>query len=215
MGHVSYASLQPTRDFVQDIARVMGKAQQVFLRADPNDWHRGLLITTNGLAAQPFSHTITDNLKIELNLHNGTVSIGAKTWEIATISAQNLLQEMLHTANEVLQGIKPSITNGVVGPVLLYPHHFDASLSWFPDRHVASDTSQERQYTFGFSTGGGSIEEPYYYATLWPNTAEFTAKTLPPAYWQHTGFTGAVLKYNDTLDQPLNLPQTFFKALLA
>jgi hypothetical protein len=85
--------------------------------------------------------------------------------------------------------IKDHIKGGLTSPVLLYPHHFDLSLVWFPH-------NDERQYGLGFSPGDGAINEPYVYLTVYPASDEFAARPLPAgAFWQTKGFSGRVITY--------------------
>jgi hypothetical protein len=85
--------------------------------------------------------------------------------------------------------LKAGLDEGVTSPVLLYPHHFDLSLAWFP-------YDDERQLSVGWSTGDETIKEPYVYMTTYPEPAGFTKLTLPiGAYWQTEGFSGAILPY--------------------
>jgi len=84
---------------------------------------------------------------------------------------------------------KAELKGGVTQPVLLYPHHFDLSLVWFPH-------DDERQLALGWSTGDETIPEPYVYLTAYPEPAAFSKLKLPPeAHWQTEGFRGAILSY--------------------
>lgn len=87
-------------------------------------------------------------------------------------------------------------------PVQLWPHHFDLALSWFSGRLIPGkdpkipEESQE-QMTFGFSTGDETIPDAYFYATAYPSNEEFFNSALPEgAYWNRSGFKGAVMLYN-------------------
>lgn len=85
--------------------------------------------------------------------------------------------------------IKAGLKGGVTAPTLLYPHHFDLSLVWFPH-------DDDKQVGFGWSTGDETIAEPYLYLTMYPETDTFTKLKLPEgAYWQKDGFRGAILPY--------------------
>lgn len=85
--------------------------------------------------------------------------------------------------------VKAGLATGLTAPVLLYPHHFDLSLVWFPN-------NDDNQYALGWSTGDETIAEPYLYLTMYPESPEFKHKKLPSeAYWQTEGFSGAILPY--------------------
>jgi hypothetical protein len=85
--------------------------------------------------------------------------------------------------------IKAGLEGGLTSPILIYPHHFDLSLVWFPH-------DDERQLGLGWSTGDETIPEPYLYITQYPEKKDFTVRKLPDeAHWQTDGFSGAVLPY--------------------
>jgi hypothetical protein len=99
--------------------------------------------------------------------------------------------EALWWLNRQFRTIKATLSTGVTSPILLYPHHFDLSLTWFP-------WGDERQLGFGWSTGDETIAEPYIYLTAYPQPQGFTKLELPPgAYWQSKGFSGAILLYSE------------------
>jgi hypothetical protein len=89
---------------------------------------------------------------------------------------------------------KAHYKQGVISPILVFPHHFDLSLVWFPH-------DDKRQIALGFSLGGGSddaIATPYVYCTMYPEAEPAPALQITaPAYEQTTGFHGAILGYDD------------------
>jgi hypothetical protein len=217
-------AFKQTRDFIQDVAKVMGKAQQAFLPTDPNDWHRGLIVTQNGINSQQ----LEDHTLIELNLRNGEFTFETLTLPLKDLSAQDIVTEItkfigkeveqpelfttspkydhsvalhileiLNRAHESLNDLRKQITTGVTSPVLLYPHHFDISLAWFPERLDATQMEQKHQLTFGLSTGDSTIAEPYFYITSYPDSNELEHKPfIAPAYWNKKDFEGAILHYS-------------------
>lgn len=85
--------------------------------------------------------------------------------------------------------IKHDLKGGLVSPLLIYPHHFDLSLVWFPWK-------DERQISLGFSFGDETSEEPYVYLSAYPAADTVTKLAQPKgAYIQEKGFKGAVLPY--------------------
>jgi hypothetical protein len=56
--------------------------------------------------------------------------------------------------HEQFRGVKEKLDEGLTSPILLYPHHFDLSLVWFP-------YDDERQLALGFSAGDETIPAPY------------------------------------------------------
>jgi len=80
--------------------------------------------------------------------------------------------------------VKAGLEGGLTSPILVYPHHFDLSLVWFPN-------NDEKQLSLGWSTGDETIAEPYLYLT------GLEQRKLPEGvFWQTEGFTGAVLPYD-------------------
>lgn len=88
---------------------------------------------------------------------------------------------------------------GEVGPVQLWPHHFDLSFEWFGTRTVIGDEGEApSQIGYGFSTGDGSHPDAYYYATPWPFEDALTRTRLPEgARWQTEGWQGGLLPYSE------------------
>lgn len=120
--------------------------------------------------------------------------------------------ESLHAA---LLGVQRVFTitagslTGEVGPIQLWPHHFDLSLEWFGPRMVTHGEHGEEGQTrkaptqigFGFSTGDDSHPEPYFYANPWPFEESFVDVELPaPARWFSEGWNGALLPYAGIVD---------------
>jgi hypothetical protein len=106
---------------------------------------------------------------------------------------------------EQFHDLKTELVEGVTSPILLYPHHFDLSLVWFPH-------DDERQLSVGFSTGDEVISEPYLYLTAYPEPDGFKVLKLPAAaQWQTDGFSGGVLPYAQlqASSQPGELLQQF------
>jgi hypothetical protein len=113
--------------------------------------------------------------------------------------------ETLWWLHKQFQIVKARLKEGVNAPILLYPHHFDLSLVWFP-------WDDERQISLGWSTGDEYIGEPYIYLTAYPGPKDFLGLELPePAYMQTKGFSGAILLSNDvaTADNPAGLFEAF------
>lgn len=91
--------------------------------------------------------------------------------------------------DEQFRHFKTRFSEGLASPILLYPHHFDLSLVWFP-------LGDDKQLALGFSTGDETIAEPYIYLTAYPDPVGFTdIKLSGGAYWQSKGFNGAILPY--------------------
>jgi len=107
--------------------------------------------------------------------------------------------------------VKAGLVEGLTSPILVYPHHFDLSLVWFPH-------DDQLQFSLGWSTGDETINEPYIYLTASPEPKGFTDMKLPVgAYWQKEGFSGAILPYAvlATNKKPEELFQKFSLCLSA
>jgi hypothetical protein len=102
----------------------------------------------------------------------------------------NLYAASLWWMDEQFRWLSKTLTTGLTSPILLYPHHFDLSLVWFP-------YNDERQVAIGYSSGDETITEPYLYLTAYPEPNRFTKLALPKeACYQTTGFSGAILTYD-------------------
>lgn len=243
MNPLIYEDLKPTRDYLQDIAKIMGKLQQVFVSPAPHDWHKGLEVNQVGLCTQDLG----ENQRFVLDFLTGELSIGnrkmplkgqpaLKVFDYVSVWAEqnrargpvekpelvttepvydihqaSELFAALHFTHDVFKDFSGNLSNGTLSPLLLYPHHFDFSLVWFPK-------DDDEQLGFGFSTGDSDVSEPYYYVTQYPEKAAFKGITLmPPGFWQSQGFSGAVLPYNDIAlaTDPRQLVLEFLTTLLA
>jgi hypothetical protein len=218
------ADLQPTRDYLQDVTKVLGGLQRAFLSKDPHDWHYGLEVSLRGIVTQPFMVN-DEEIRALLDLVRRKLRLGDNRWAFKEYSPPELLNNVriwladkgagvtLETPEFVSQAgqydreqaiayadalwwmdaqfrqLQAELKGGLTSPILLYPHHFDLALTWFP-------WDDERQLSIGFSTGDSTIIEPYIYLTAYPEPAGFTDIELPPgARWQSNGFSGAILPY--------------------
>jgi hypothetical protein len=223
---LSSKELEPARDYLQDVAKVLGKLQQAFLPVEPHDWQRGLVVNMRGLSTQPFL-VAGKETRASIDLVTHKVRLDGNKWLLEDYSAPEIMKNVrawleshslqvhleepafsegnprfdaaqgdkyaaaLWWMNRQLQALKADLTTGLVSPVLLYPHHFDLSLMWFP-------ASDERQLTIGWSTGDETITEPYVYITAYPEPRGFTdLQVSAPAYWNKQDFSAAILLYRD------------------
>ncbi|HXR50136.1 MAG TPA: DUF5996 family protein [Verrucomicrobiae bacterium] len=243
---LSLRELQPTRDYLQDVAKVLGKLQQAFLPVESHDWQRGLVVNMRGLSTQPFM-VASQETRASIDLVKHKVRLDGSKWLLEDYSAQEMMNNVrawlesrglqvhieepefsestphfdssqadkyataLWWMDQQLQALKTDLKTGLVSPVLLYPHHFDLSLTWFPE-------SDERQLTVGWSTGDATIAEPYVYVTAYPEPEGFTDQQLPaPAYWNEKDFSAAILLYRDLAQaaEPEKLFASFAELLKA
>lgn len=241
---VDYDALAPVRDYVQDVSKLVGKFQQAFLPAALDETNKGLFVYDDGIVSQEIIIN-TRALQLRLDLIAGFLVLDKDKWSLPNHSPQRLFQEVLawdarnnskveiakpdfvtakslydvtqasliitllkfsYNQLNILRSLLPS---GSLSPIFLYPHHFDLSMNWL---------SGETRHTVGFSFGDENISEPYFYVTEYPESA--TSKginLLKPAYWQQTGFSGAVMKYSDlvTAPNPQESIMLLFKTVLA
>jgi hypothetical protein len=138
---------------------------------------------------------ILNNIEVWLESHGAAVSLkepnftsGARHFDASQSSDY---ATALWWMNTRFRELTTTLKGGLVSPILLYPHHFDLSLVWFP-------FDDKRQVAIGFSMGDETITEPYLYLTAYPEPGGFTSLKLPSGtHWQSSGFSGAILPYSD------------------
>jgi hypothetical protein len=218
-----YLSL--TSSYLHDTTKVLGKLQQAFLEPGSHDWHYGLEVTMRGISTQTFKVN-GQATRALLDLVTHTLRLGGKYWRLCENPPAQLLAEVQNWLTEQaintkidepgfiaqelfydstgaddyavvlwwmerqFSGLRPSLEKGTTSPILLFPHHFDLSIVWFP-------LQNEKQLAIGFSIGDETITEPYIYVTAYPEPGAIKGATLVnDAYWETTGFSGAVLPYS-------------------
>jgi hypothetical protein len=83
--------------------------------------------------------------------------------------------------------------NGAMTPLVVWPHHFDASMLWFPG---SSLLESEPHLNFGFAAYDEEFHQPYLYAYASPMPEDFQARELPaPWHWHTNGWQGAFIGY--------------------
>jgi hypothetical protein len=134
-------------------------------------------------------------------------------------SAQRLWRAFLR-AHLVLDRFRSGLGQAT-SPLLLWPHNFDLAFLWFSGRKVAGydpedEEHADEQMNFGFEPGDAGIEEPYFYVTAYPMPDGLEHIALPAgAYWQRTGWMGAVLPYAAlrATEEPSTYLLQFFQAI--
>jgi len=80
-------------------------------------------------------------------------------------------------------------------PVQLWPHHMDIAFTCCPNTKKSID-----QIAFGYLTGDETIDEPYFYITVYPELEDTSYITLSEhAHWNADEWQGVVLKYSDLI----------------
>jgi hypothetical protein len=98
---------------------------------------------------------------------------------------------ILRFMGEVLARFRESLA-GEKGPLVVWPHGFDASFLWFE-----SEASEKKPHlSFGFSPGSEGFADPYLYFYAWPIPDRMTEVSLPHgARWYQGAWTGLVLDF--------------------
>lgn len=238
---LEYDKLQPTRDYLRDVALVLGSLQRAFIAPHPRDWQHGLEVNMRGPNTQPFIIG-GEELRANLDLVTQKVRLAGNRWLLNEYAAPEIMNNIrlwlesrsVSTALEIPEfsgsitfdeqqardyaealwwidlrfcELAKKLNSGVVSPILLYPHHFDLSLTWFPQ-------DDDKQLSIGFSTGDETIDEPYLYLTAYPESKKFRSLELPvEAHHQTEGFSGMILLYAklQTSKQPEKLFWDFAK----
>ncbi|NJK28187.1 MAG: hypothetical protein HC925_06385 [Coleofasciculaceae cyanobacterium SM2_3_26] len=83
-----------------------------------------------------------------------------------------------------------SRTESGASPVQIWPHHFDmAVLISLP----TPEGEEARSIGVGLSPGDGTISEPYWYITPYPEPTSDRLTPLPKGTWKMEGWVGALL----------------------
>jgi uncharacterized protein DUF5996 len=210
--------LAGTRGYLRDIALALGSLQRAFLPRHPRFWQYGLEVSMRGFSTQSFVANGGEQ-RVLADLVKSKLRLDGQNWLLADLDGRKLFKRLeawagtglekpefagpegfddkqaaayaaaLWWLEEQFRRLKTEITEGVTSPILLYPHHFDLAMSWFP-------YDDDRQLTIGWSTGDDNVTGPYLYITAYPEPAAFKQAGLPAgAAWQSQGFSGAVLPY--------------------
>lgn len=111
----------------------------------------------------------------------------------------------LDAVNQTFVNFRDSLS-GEASPVQLWPHHFDLSVVWFSGREAATAPGEEsglEQVGYGFSTGDGSVPEPYFYANPWPVPEGIFDTALPAGtQWFTESWRGGLLHYHTVAAAP-------------
>lgn len=84
--------------------------------------------------------------------------------------------------------------NGVMSPIVVWPHHFDLSFLWFATNEASE---QAPHLNFGFAPFSEGLPRPYFYAYAWPIPPGLLDIQLPSlAHWHTEGWTGVMIPYD-------------------
>lgn len=98
-------------------------------------------------------------------------------------------------------------------PARIWPHHFDVATAIALDPPGAAEP---RSIGFGLSPGDSSYQEPYFYTSPWPVTAETTLAPLAGGgHWHREGFISAILLASSLGGDPGRQVDTYLRSALA
>ncbi|MFW2339168.1 MAG: DUF5996 family protein [Acidimicrobiia bacterium] len=152
-----------------------------------------------------------------------TIDIDPDRWD--AIEAQSVDQTEAASYLAVLIAVRDAFSEvrhglaGEVGPIQLWPHHFDVAFEWFSDAveiYEEEDGPKEysKQIGFGFSPGDEGNPEPYFYANPWPFDESFRKIELPPeASWHTEAWSGGYLPYSAVVAGNPNTLSDFMRAV--
>lgn len=200
--------LIPTRNYLQDVAKVLGSLQRAFIEPSDHDWHHGLEVSMRGISTQEMVIG-GQPIRATIDLVKHKVRLGNTNWlleEFAGPEILNNLKVWLVAHGQSAELEQPEFTTEI--------KHFDSqqatryaeALWWLEQRFKATKNileggitspillyphhfdmafswfphDDDQQLTMGFSTGDESVRDPYLYITAYPEPA---------------GFSGAILSY--------------------
>jgi len=220
-----YEDLTPTRDYLREVALILGSLQRAFLPKDPHDWQHGLQVNLRGLITQPFVMN-GEASQASLDLVRRKLRLNGSSWPLQDYQAQELFNNVrawLEAHSIQAKLAQPNFNSSAKHFNEQQSDLFAEALWWMDKQFNWLKTSlqgglsspiflyphhfdlslvwfpyeDDRQLAIGFSTGDETIAEPYLYLTAYPEPAGFTKLRLPKqAYFQTAGFSGAILSYD-------------------
>ena len=106
---------------------------------------------------------------VQLDINTDKFTSDSQTY---TLAAARQLWSMQAQVVSILSHLKSSFRHES-SPIQLWPHHFDISLVWLSGNLIdgqdpADAEHADEQMSFGFGTGDGLVNEPYFYANAYP-----------------------------------------------
>ncbi|MDF1595536.1 MAG: DUF5996 family protein [Acidimicrobiia bacterium] len=153
----------------------------------------------------------------------GDFDIDPKRWDVVAVKGFTPSEAAnyhitLKAVRDAIGEFRDGLT-GDLGPVQLWPHHFDVSFEWFSqgvEVYEEEDGPKEysKQIGFGFSPGDEGEPQPYFYANPWPFDESFRTIELPPgASWHGESWSGGFLPYAALIEGGSDLLFTFLRAV--
>ena len=115
----------------------------------------------------------------------------------------------LIAVSDVFRQVRSGLA-GELGPIQLWPHHFDVA---FEFGGTVAGQGKPMGYVV-FSPGDEGNPEPYFYANPWPFDESFREIELPPqASWHSEGWSGAYLPYSAVVEGGPDSLKDFMRAV--
>lgn len=203
-----YEDLLPTRDYIQEVAQLLGNLQQAFLPQQVRIGQDGLEVGLRGLLTRPFGVEKTE-VHASLDFVRSKVRLGSSSWsldEYAVSEIYNNVQVWLASKGQTVTIERPKFK---IPPPRFDNHQaslYATSLWWMDAQFQDLQSSlkegrtspillhpnhldfsfiwfpydDKRQIVIGYSTGDDDVTEPYIYCVAYPQPADFLKLTLPP-----------------------------------
>lgn len=152
------------------------------------------------------------------------IDVDPARWDAITVEAYDRGEAAEY--HKVLLAVRDTFAayagtiEGEVGPINLWPHHFDIAFEWFSEAvEVYAEEGGPKEYSkqvgFGFSPGDEGDPQPYFYANPWPFEESFRSIELPAgASWHGEGWSGGFLPYSTVVEEGTELLTDFMRTVL-
>jgi hypothetical protein len=196
--------LQPTRDYMQDISRIIVQAQRTYAIEQEHYWHMGLLIDGQKIVSQELTGEVAQkkfmiNFAIHL-FHTpwGTINIEGKSPEEVFIELNDLSDIELSKPEfsssdttsyvveyaESIMSMFAQINETLVAVKSKTTTLTTSPILLYPHHFDLSlvtflTDDDEHQFAIGVSTGDAAIEEPYLYILTGPYHAAIVGLDRP------------------------------------
>ncbi len=216
--------LIPTRNYLQEVAKVLGSLQMAYIEPNEHDWHYGLEVNLRGISTQEMMIG-GEPVRATLDLVRHKVRIGDAKWPLSEYAASEIFNNIkvwLAARGESVDLKQPVFNTEIKRFDPAQASAYAEALWWLEERFRATKSglnvgltspillyphhfdmafswfpqNDKKQFTLGFSTGDEINREPYLYLTVTPDSEVFNKLKLPAkAHWQEKGFIGAILAY--------------------
>jgi hypothetical protein len=188
-----YKEFKSTCDYMQDLSKIMGKAQQAYIDTQEHYWHVGLMIDGQKIVSQKLTGELADKkfmLDFAIHLFHtpwGTINIEDKSPE-KVFNEIDYLSQIALSRPEFASNDTTSYDTEQAEAIIRLFSTMHETFKTIKNNTTASTTSpillfphhfdlslvtfikedDEHQVAFGLSTGDEAIEEPYLYVLTGP-----------------------------------------------